>query len=177
MKPKKIHCTKEKTEITWKVKAETGGWIEKSESSPDPISEDFQKALDDLKPDLLYLCEEVGTDEDLVHVTGCSLSYKGQNESLNVVLTGYKTYKSSSGVMSMNTPLKAAYNNVGEPTASENLLPDKCLDKVKKLIQLAFEYIDQDPTQVEMVFDKPPEPETDQVELLENDDAKETVEA
>ena len=170
MKPKRIHCTKEKTEITWKVKAETGGWIEKSESSPDPISEDFQEALDNLKTDLLYLCEESGTDEELVHVTGCSLSYKGQNETLNVVITGYKTYKTSNGAMPMNSPLKAAFKDPGEPTASENILPDGCLDKVKKLIGLAFEYIDQDPTQVEMDFEPPPETESDNVDLLNNDD-------
>jgi len=155
MRIKKILSTQQKTQVIWEEKTD-GGWNETGKKSPDPIDTKFIKALEALKPDYLEVLEEANADPEMWVITGIECSYRTEFLTLNIRITGYKTFKSSNGIDKHKTQYKAAYNNTGVSTAEENLLPIGGYDRVKKLIKAAMEYVEQDFSQVEMEF-KPPE--------------------
>jgi len=159
MRIKKILSTDTATQIVWEEKIETG-WIEKSEKSPDPVEPKFLQALESLKPDYLNLLEEQTTDPEMWTITGIECSYKSEFQTMNVIITGYKEFKSSNGHKNLKAPNKAAYNNAGVSSAEENLLPDGCFERVEKLIKAAMEYIERDYSEVQTKFD-PPERDVD----------------
>lgn len=153
MRIKKIKTVDNKVEIEFQVKSKKGQWKNLTLTNPDEPPEEFTDALEKLKPELIKLCEVEKLDTDLIRVTGAALSYKGGNNTLNAVITGIKTYENSGGCLPLNSPIKAAAEATGEPTAAENLLSEECVKNITTLIEYATDYLDE-----ELDFSTEPEP-------------------
>ena len=100
------------------------------------------------------MCEVETLDKKLIRVSGVSLSYKGEFDTMNAILTGQKSHKNSNGQLNLNTPLKPAENVTGEDTAAENLLPETCVKLIKNLISEALIYINGDRSQTELKLEE-----------------------
>jgi len=158
----KIKSLSDKIEIEWKVKSKKGGWITRTLATPSEAHPDFYSVLEQLKEPLIDLCELNDLSEaatDLIVATGVSLSYKGGNNTLNAVITGNKTYQNSGGCLNLNSPVKAAADETGEPTAAENLLSDDCVKSIKALIDETIVFMDSEPSSMEVEPETEEEPE------------------
>jgi len=151
MRFKTIKILKEGTTVIWESPKEGGGYTEGSVKNGDDPRQAFKNAINDLKDFLIDLSEASGLDKKLIKTTGVQLSYKGEHETMNVIITGYRTYKNSGGSNPLISPGKATGNPTGKSTAEENLLPEKCIKIVEKLITEAKEYIKDPKRQTTLV--------------------------
>jgi len=154
MRITKIKYLKEQTIIEWQTQAGEGKWASQSIQSPDEPNPDFKKVLNKLKSDLISILEVESLDKTLIKVTGVSLAYKGEDDTMHAVITGRKSLKNSEGGINLNTPQKAIENTTGEPTASENILSEKCVKIIKDLISEAKLYIEGERIQTDLGLDK-----------------------
>jgi len=141
MKITKIKNLNDDTIIEWQVPIKGGRTDKFSLSSGEDPRPEFKKALSALKKDMIELCEVESLDSKLIKVSGVSLSYKGEHDVMNVVITGQKSHKNSGGCLNLNSPVKPAEVANVEETAPESLLSEKCVAKVNALILEAKNYI------------------------------------
>lgn len=147
---KKVKILTEDTKIEWLTPYKDGGYNSAKINSKNEPSESFKKAVADLKPYLSDLCEMNKEDQKLIKSTGVSLAYKGDDNDMFVTLYGYKNFKNSPGCMTFNSAQKATVKKEGEETATENLLDEKAVAIVKKVIAEAVNFINGERLQVEM---------------------------
>jgi len=146
---KKVKYLGELVHLEWKHEVKGGSGSSFTLDSGDDPKPEFKKALSALKPHLIELCEVEPLDKKLIKVSGISLSYKGDNDIMSVVITGQKSHKNSGGCLNLNSPVKAA-EIAGEATAEENLLSEKCVKAVQMLIIEAEKYIKGERLQAEL---------------------------
>jgi len=154
MRMKKIKSLREQVILEWQTPAKEGKFNNHSLESSDEPRPEFKKALAALKPHLIAMCEIEALDKKLIRVSGVSLSYKGEHDTMNAILTGMKSHKNSNGQLNLNTPLKPSENMTGEDTAAENLLPETCVKLIKNLIGEAVIYINGDRSQTELKLEE-----------------------
>jgi len=149
MRITKVKILSEVVQIAWQTPYKDGGFNQASLESKNDPAEAFAKAVNDLKPFLISICEIEALDKKLIKATGITIKYKGENDIRNVIITGIKTYKNSNGCMTFNTSPKADRSE-GEPTAEENLLPEKCVAVIDRVIDEAKKFIKGERLQIDM---------------------------
>jgi len=154
MRLTKIKIIKDMVSINWETPVKGGRMIKNTIESPDDPKPDFAKAIKALKPHLIQMCEVESLPSKLITVTGASLSYKGDNDIMNVVITGNKTHVNSGGCLNLNSPNKPAVSTTGDPTDAANLLDEKCVEKIETLIDEAKAYIKGERLQMELLNKK-----------------------
>lgn len=153
MRLTKIKYLNELVIIAWEVPVKGGRTIKNTIESPDDPTPELVEAVAALKPHLIEMCEVEKLPNNLIYTTGVSLSYKGDNDTMNAVLTGVKTHANSGGCLILNSPNKPSENTTGEDTASANLLSEPCVERIEQLIVHAKEYINGKRGQVDMGLD------------------------
>ena len=109
-----------------------------SKTSKSPPTDEFKKALQDLKTDLLEICEL--EDDHPVEIIGVSFSYP--KDVMGVTITGLRTLDTSVAPLILNTPFKTAEPlNEGGDTNEAGFLSDVTVKRLKKVIEEAINYL------------------------------------
>jgi hypothetical protein len=141
MRFKKIKLTKEgKVQAEYEVKNQKGTTDEYSFSCADEPKPSFQKAMDDLCQDVLEMCELPRDYLNRIHVSGISLSFGGENETMGAVIIAQMILEKSNVSLNLNTPHKTTdyYGETGDP---QQLLNPECVIRIETLIVEASDYV------------------------------------
>jgi len=138
---KKIKATKEgKIQMEYEVKSEKGGWDEFSFSCAEEPKPSFTAALADLARDALEMCELPDAYLDRLRVSGVSLSYGGENETMGAVIIASMLLHRSNTNLNLNTPHKTE-TFYGETGDENQLLSETCVNRLNRLIDEAEDYV------------------------------------
>ncbi len=141
LKFKKIKMTKDgKVQAEYEIKNEKGGMDEYSFSCADEPKPSFRKAIDDLREDVLDICELPDEYLDRIRVNGVSFSWGGENETMGAVIIAQMLLEKSNGNLNLNTPHKIA-EFYGETGDGRQLLDPDCVGRLGKLIDEAADYV------------------------------------
>jgi|GEM_PF-706151 hypothetical protein len=141
MRFKKIKVVEnEKIEMTYEKVNKNGSFDVFSFISNDPATPELYEAFAELALDIKEMCEQ-SAEVERIAVTTLSLSYKGDDDVLGVVISGKLQLKNSHGVVALNTPVK--YEEVqGEgELARKGLLTDFCQKRIYKMIEFSEQYV------------------------------------
>jgi hypothetical protein len=141
MRFKKIKLTKEgKVQAEYEINNEKGTTDEYSFSCTDEPKPSFRQAMADLAQDVVEICELSDDDLNRIGVSGVSLSWGGENETMGAVIIAYMMLTKSSGNLNLNTPHKIA-DYYGETGDRQQLLNPKCVERIETLIAEAEDYV------------------------------------
>ena len=141
MRIKKIKMTREgKIQMEYEVKNPKGGSDEFSFSCADEPKPSFIVALNDLKPDVLEMCELPDDYLDRIRVSGVSFSYGGENETMGAVIIASMVLYKSNVALNLNTPHKTE-DFYGETGDEKQLLNPKCVSRLNRLVEEAEDYV------------------------------------
>lgn len=141
MRFKKIKLMKEgKVQAEYEMKNAKGGMDEYSFSCGDEPKLSFRKAIDELAQDVIEICELPKDYLTRIRVSGLSLSWGGENETMGAVIIAQMMLEESNGNLNLNTPHKTAefYGETGDP---KQLLDPKCVVRIETLIAEASDYV------------------------------------
>lgn len=141
MRFKKIKLTKEgKVQAEYEVKNEKDTTDEFSFSCSDEPKSSFKRAMADLAQDVIEICELPADYLGRIRVSGVSLSWGGENETMGVVIIGSMMLEQSTGSLNLNTPHKIGeyYGETGDP---QQLLNPDCVTRIETLIAEAEDYV------------------------------------
>jgi hypothetical protein len=141
MRFNKIKMTKEgKIQMEYEVPNSKGGKDEFSFSCSDEPKPSFIKALGDLAQDALSMCELPDDYLNRIRISGVSLSYGGENETMGCVIIAQMILHKSNVVLNLNTPHKIE-EFYGETGDESQLLSEPCTGRIKTLITEAGDYV------------------------------------
>ncbi len=141
MRFKKIKLTKEgKVQVEYETKNSKGTTDEYSFSCADEPKVSFKKAMDDLAPDVLEMCELPEDYLNRIRVAGVSFSYGGENEIMGAVIIAQMVLEKSNLSLNLNTPHKIA-EFYGETGDKRQLLNPDCVGRLDELIVEASDYV------------------------------------
>lgn len=103
-------------------------------------------ALEDLRPEVLLLCELPDSYLDRIDVRSVSLNYGGPAETMGATITARMKLYHSNCPLNLNTPNKPVepYNtdcDYDDDTYEKMCLSEDCVDKLEVLIEEAEAYI------------------------------------
>jgi hypothetical protein len=104
--------------------------------SQEPAREEFEKALEALKPHLLEMLELPEGYGSGLTVSGATFTHK--NEAVKVVIVGKKVLSGTNSPFNIITPAKPMI--VKEESASDDLVTDECREALNNLIAEAKLY-------------------------------------
>lgn len=141
MRFEKIKLTREgKVQVEYETKHSKGGTDEYSFSCADEPKSSFRKAMDDLAPDVVEMCELPEDYLNRIHVAGVSFSYGGENETMGAVIIAQMVLEKSNLNLNLNTPHKIS-EFYGETGDERQLLNPDCVMRLEKLIAEASDYV------------------------------------
>ena len=126
--------------MEYEVKNSKGGSDEFSFSCADEPKVSFIKALGELDQDVLEMCELPADYLTRIRVTGISLSYGGENETMGAVIIASMILHKSNVALNLNTPHKIE-EFYGETGDEMQLLSEKCAGRIRSLINEAEDYV------------------------------------
>jgi hypothetical protein len=141
MRFKKIKMTKEgKVQAEYEMKNAKGTMDEYSFSCGDEPKASFRKAMDELAQDVIEICELPEDYLSRIRVSGVSLSWGGENETMGAVIIASMMLEKSNVNLNLNTPHKTGdfYGETGDP---EQLLNPDCVIRIETLIAEASDYV------------------------------------
>jgi hypothetical protein len=140
MRFKKIKMTKEgKIQMEYEIKNQKGGMDEFSFSCFEEPKPSFIEALKDLAQDALDICELPDDYLSRIRISGISLSYGGENETMGCIITAQMILYKSNAALNLNTPHKIE-EFYGETGDESQLLSKSCVGRIKTLIDEAGKY-------------------------------------
>lgn len=141
MRFNKIKMTKEgKIQMEYEVKNSKGGMDEFSFSCSDEPKPSFTIAMNELAQDALSMCELPDDYLCRIRISGVSLSYGGENETMGVVIIAQMILHKSNVALNLNTPHKIE-EFYGETGDESQLLSEPCVGRIKTLIDEAGDYV------------------------------------
>jgi len=141
MRFNKIKMTKEgKIQMEYEVENSKGGRDEFSFSCSEEPKPAFALALNDLAQDILSMCELPADYLQRIRVSGISLSYGGENETMGAILIGQMILHKSNIALNLNTPHKIE-EFYGETGDESQLLDPNCVARIEVLISEAEDYV------------------------------------
>ena len=141
MRFKKIKLTKEgKVQAEYESRNAKSTMDEYSFSCGDEPKASFRKAMDELAQDVIEICELPQDYLSRIRVSGVSLSWGGENETMGAVIIAYMILEESNNNLNLNTPHKTAefYGATGDP---KQLLYPECVARIQILIAEASDYV------------------------------------
>jgi hypothetical protein len=112
----------------------------------------FVKAIDDLRPHVVEICELPKDYVSGLTVTGVTYTYAGDADIMAATIIAKKTLNSSNSPLLLNTPHKPS--DADEKGAGSPVLSSACVKILKKLQKEAIEYINGKRAQLEMQLDE-----------------------
>ena len=141
MRFNKIKMTKEgKIQMEYEVENSKGGRDQFSFSCSDEPKPSFIKALNDLAQDALSMCELPNDYLSRIRISGVSLSYGGENETMGAVIIAQMILHKSNVALNLNTPHKIE-EFYGETGGESQLLSEACVGRIHALIDEAEDYV------------------------------------
>lgn len=141
MRFKKIKMTREgKIQMEYEIKNSKGGLDEFSFSCVDEPKASFVNALNDLRPDVLEMCELPDDYLNRIRVSGVSFSFGGENETMGAVLIASMVLYKSNVALNLNTPHKTE-DFYGETGDENQLLSSECVSRLNRLTEEAEDYV------------------------------------
>lgn len=101
----KVKLTDDKTRIEWREQTENG-WDEKTLVSCDAPLQSFVDALQELRGDVIKICEFQPENLDAFNVRGVSFTYHEDTGIMGACITALKTLITCNAPMCINTPHK-----------------------------------------------------------------------
>jgi hypothetical protein len=133
--------TKEgKIQMEYEVKNSKGGKDEFSFSCSDEPKPSFIRALSDLAQDSLSMCELPEDYLSRLRISGVSLSYGGEKETMGATIIAQMILLKSNIALNLNTPHKIE-EFYGETGDEAQLPSEPCVGRIKTLITEAGDYV------------------------------------
>lgn len=134
MRIKKAKVTKEnKVLLVYEQRSKTGGWDEYSLTCSEEAKPSFYRAMDDLKVDVIEMCELPESYLERIKVRGVSFSYGGECDVMGATISAAMELKDSYPNLNINTPHKASQMYSEAPPDEMQLLSSDCIGRLDDL--------------------------------------------
>ncbi len=174
MRFQKIKYSKDKVKIEYELKTEKGGWDQYSFACSDEPKPGFKEALVALAQDVITLCELPENYATRVMVTGVSLSYATDDEIPGATIISQLLLRKSNVNLNLNTPFKP-FQPYSEGADISQILSEACVERVKRLMEEAEEYVRGIRAQGEMFVEKAKEDGLKKIAKDFHDDMQKTL--
>lgn len=125
-------------------------WDEYSFTCSDPPKPSLNKAMRDLIPHVIEMCELPVEYIDRITVTGVSFSYGGEQEVMGATITSQMKLSLSNCDLNLNTPHKASASYSEYEADPKQLLSEDCIDALYALCDEIQLYIQGERAQTNM---------------------------
>lgn len=122
----------------------TNSYDSKTLKSEEPPHPDFNKAFEELRDEVLLLCE-IDDDPGVIEVTGVSFSWS--EGDYGAVLTATRELRDKDLPLNLNTPV--LWSDVSEG-AEGQMLPEQTIDKLQRLMVECERYIEGERQQMKL---------------------------
>lgn len=134
MRIKKVKITAEnKISLVYEQKTRIGGWDEYSMTCSEAGRPEFYKAINDMAPHVIEMCELPADYVSKITVRGVSFSYGGDTEVMGATISAAMELKNSYPKLNINTPHKASAMYSEAPDDEKQLLSSDCIDCLEAL--------------------------------------------
>lgn len=145
---KKVKVTKEnKIMMIYEKQSKTGMYDEYQFSCSEQARPEFYKALQELAPHVIEMCELPDDYLPRITVKSVSFSYGGDKEVMGATISSAMKLNDSYCDLNLNTPHKASDSYSEGPADEMQLLSDDCIDALVLLQKEAKLYIGGDRAQ------------------------------
>jgi hypothetical protein len=140
MRFRKIKYAKGKVTLEYELKNKKNDWDQYSLACSDEPNPEFKEALNALGQDVITLCELPENYITRILVTGVSLSYGGEGETLGATIISQMTLHKSNVALNLNTPHKPIepYSEGGD---IDQCLSEDYVERLEDLITEAGVYV------------------------------------
>lgn len=139
----KIKISKEnRVEINYQQKSQSGEWNDYSMSCVEKGEPGLYTSLDELRQDVIEMCEQPDHYIDRITVKSVSFSYGGEKEVMGATISAAMTLLHSNCPLNMNTPHKASESYNDYEADVNQLLSGDCVERLWALQKAAERYVD-----------------------------------
>jgi len=151
MRIKKIKITKEnRIQVSYEKKSKTGWWDEYSFTCSEEGRPELYRALNNLAPHVIEMCELPVNYQDRITVKGVSFSYGGKAEVMGATISAQMELEKSNCNLNLNTPHKASGSYNDFPADEKQLLSDDCIEALDVLCKEVELYINGERAQMRL---------------------------
>ena len=152
MRIKKLRADEKKIVLSYEKESVPGQLDDYSVTFHDKAVPSFYKSLDNLKGDVVSLCEFRKELEERIKVTGVTFSYDGETDIMGATIVAQVKLKNSTSPLNVATPHKVSELKDGKGN-KKALLTEGCVTLLEKVKEECVSYIDGKREQTNL-FDK-----------------------